>query len=373
MSLRRHIRAEIDFWQQCVPVAREMAALHGWSQFETMVHLRRGKRIAGKLPIDFAASGFDWVAVDRWSEHMGYDELAPFQIAGLQKQDQINQADKARMSCFLQQHEISTPPLLALVMRNDCDPQLDVLRLNTRNALSAQLSLWCSAHTDILLKPCFGMHGSGVWVIKNGAVLNENGVETSLDAAVNAIEQSAQTSNGHGYLAQALLYAHPALQQLNGSDILCTLRLYTLNNGTNIVVPFAELKMPRLGNMTDNIRDGKRGNIVSPVVMETGQTEAAWAVLDKKLLYCQQRAVYHPETGICFTDFYVPHWTAAVALALRAARLYPVSPMLGHDVAMTEEGCAILDINNQTSTPWVAGDHGTRPYLARYFPATFGK
>lgn len=373
MSLRRHIRTEIDFWQQCLPVAREMAQLHGWSLLQTLACLRRGKRIAAKLPIEFAACGFDWVAEERWPEYLGFSELAPFQGAGNQKQDRLNQADKARMSYFLQQHKITTPPVLALVMRNDSDPPLDILRLNTRSALSAQLSLWCAARENILLKPCFGTHGSGIWAIKNAMILNENGVETSLDTAVNAIEQSARAINNYGYLAQALLCAHPALQQLNGSDILCTLRLYTLNNGTDVVVPFGELKMPRLGNITDNILDGKRGNIVCPVVMETGQTEAAWAVLDKKLLYCQQRTAHHPETGICFTDFYVPHWNAAVALAIRAASLYPASPMLGHDIAITHKGCAILDINNQTSTPWVAGDHGTRPYLARYFPAEFGK
>jgi Sugar-transfer associated ATP-grasp len=371
MSLRKHIGSEIDFWQQCMPVAREMAALHGWSLLQTLALLRRGKAIAAKLPIEFAANGFDWVAEEQWPEYLGFNELAPFQVAGHQKQDRINQSDKARMAGFLQQNNIATPQILALVMRSHNDKMLNVPRLNTHKELHAQLLHWCATRANILLKPCFGTHGSGVWAIKNAMILNENGAEVSIDTATDAIEKSVQASNGYGYLAQALLCAHPALQQLNGSDILCTLRLYTLNNGADIAVPFAELKMPRHGNITDNILDGKRGNIVSPVAMDTGQTESAWAVLDKNLLYCQQRAAHHPDTGVCFTDFHVPHWNDAVELAIRTASLYPVSPMLGHDVAITQEGCAILDVNNQTSTPWVAGDHGTRPYLARYFPAAF--
>jgi Sugar-transfer associated ATP-grasp len=137
-------------------------------------------------------------------------------------------------------------------------------------------------------------------------------------------------------------------------------------------VPFAELKMPRLGNITDNILDGKRGNIVCPVVMESGQTEAAWAIVDPKLRYCQQRLSHHPETNNCFTDFVIPHWAEAIDLAKRTAKIYPASPMLGLDIAITKDGCAVLDVNNQTSTPWVAGDHGMRPYLADFFPDVFG-
>jgi hypothetical protein len=372
MWLRSIIRTEMNFWWQCLPVAQEMAQLHGWSFVQSLAKLQRGKRIAGKLPIEFSGYGFDWVAEAHWPEFMGFGELSPFQRAGLQIQDRINQSDKACMATFLAQSHIATPPLQALIMRDIAEPTLDVIRLNTQADVWAQLKNWCEIGTNILLKPCFGTHGSGVWAIKNGLILNEHGASTSLESAFGAIAAAAQKGDGYGYLAQALLSAHPTLQQLNGIDTLCTLRLYTLNNGTNIAVPFAELKMPRLGNITDNILDGKRGNIVCPVVMDSGQTEAAWAIVDPKLRYCQQRLSHHPETNARFTDFVVPHWAEAIDLAKRTAKIYPVSPMLGLDIAITKDGCAVLDVNNQTSTPWIAGDHGTRPYLADFFPDVFG-
>ena len=53
----------------------------------------------------------------------------------------------------------------------------------------------------------------------------------------------------------------------------------------------------------------------------------------------------HPDTGLAFAGFQLPHWAAATALAVRAHAALPAIAVVGWDVALTPDGPVIVEGN----------------------------
>lgn len=121
---------------------------------------------------------------------------------------------------------------------------------------------------------------------------------------------------------------------------------------------FAHLKlMTRPEIFADNIADGRTGNLLNTICLETG-------IITKSLVQRADGAghrlvSHHPVTQRELTGFPIPHWREVCDLVRRAARVFLPVRSVGWDVAVTDEGVKIVEGNIW----WDRRDYA-RDYLA---------
>jgi hypothetical protein len=371
MSFRQTVRSELTYLQQCLPVARELVRLHKWPLWATLVKLHRASIRLNLSPADFSFNGFDWVPESHWPEYVSYDEAIAFQLRHLKREDIARQGDKAALKLHLDAHGINTPPLIALIGRTKgCDIP-NIAHIANENVCRDQVHSWQKENSELLIKPCYGTRGQNVWAISDGKCLDGEGNAVNADILSRSLFLNETPRENYGYLVQPLLRAHDVFQTLNASDRLCTIRLYTVAGGGNVSVFGAEMKMPRAGRLTDNWRDGRQGNLIGPVRMEDGCLEAPWSGTTQNLRFGYDRLTHHPDTKIAFDSVKIPRWAEVLKMGAQVAGSFPETAMLGLDIALTNDSCFTIDVNNQISTQWLGDNHGMRPYLAKFYPEDF--
>jgi hypothetical protein len=373
MLARQFIASQWVFAQQCLPVAYELTKVHGWNYWQALTKLHRASRNIGVSPNKFAQSGFSWVPESHWPEFVSFEEAAAFQKQHISAEDILVQGDKATLKRHLNNIGVPTPPIMALIGRTKLYDLPNVPLLISKVDVRTQILNWLEDASNLLIKPSYGTRGQDVWAISNGHCLDGEGTRVSPEALIEALCQDTSVSSSYGYLAQPLLRAHDVFRQINTSDRLCTARLYTIAAKGRASVFGAEMKFPRGGRLTDNWRDGRRGNLVGPVCMATGCVEAPWSGVSPILRYGLERLTHHPDSGIAFNRIHIPFWSEILEAGAQVAKSFPNTAMLGLDIAVTNEGFFVIDANNQTSTEWLGGNRGMRPYLAEFYPDVFGR
>lgn len=169
-------------------------------------------------------------------------------------------------------------------------------------------------------------------------------------------EQSLETHNGRvtldsyidelrthyakGYLFQKLTLPHAAIRAVCG-ERLATVRIVTIVNEAGPKVFRACWKIPAAGNVADNY--WRPGNLLARLDVTAGKV---LRVLSGSGLDLQQLD-RHPDSGAALIGFQIPHWQRAVDTVIEAARLMHHVPLIGWDVAVLDEGPAIVEMNER--------------------------
>jgi hypothetical protein len=147
-----------------------------------------------------------------------------------------------------------------------------------------------------------------------------------------------------GYLIQERLDPHPELAVL-ASPRLSTVRMMVLNEGGAQLIR-ASWRAPAGESHADVLW---RGNLLAQVDIETGRI---LRVVQGRGLDC--RVVEdHPETGARLLGARLPMWAEARALALRAAAAAPKLALTGWDVAITDQGPVVIELEPDGGDPAV--------------------
>jgi hypothetical protein len=197
---------------------------------------------------------------------------------------------------------------------------------------------------DLFSKPSNLQGGKGAerWTLtgSNEWVSSSSGARCSETALFDHLaEQSLQL--GRPILLQRRLSNHRALAQLV-PNALCTVRMVTtraLESPAQLVI--AAYRMPIGDAVADNF-DG--GGIAAPVDLTTGRLGCA---MRKYPLVAGPYEV-HPTSGARIEGLELPFWSEAVSLVARAhdAATPGLLPVLGWDVALTDEGPLLLEGND---------------------------
>ncbi len=125
--------------------------------------------------------------------------------------------------------------------------------------------------------------------------------------------------------------------------------------------PFVAAATQRIGTSrsypADNFRGGL-GGVSSDLDLEAGITGPARG-LDRA--YQLFESSTHPETGARVEGLSVPNWDRMTAAFLEGARTFHAAPMLAWDVATTENGFSVVEVNG---TPGLQVHQIHRPLLA---------
>jgi len=197
------------------------------------------------------------------------------------------------------------------------DPQL------TKNAL-AELE-----DGRYIAKATIGAFGKSVAVVdkQNGEILINNG-EIPFD-------EWMEETKAEPYLLQEYIIQHEEINRINPHTVN-TLRVITTrwNEKTNILA--AMIRMGVEGQIVDNASDG--GTFVG-INIDTGK------MMEYGYYYEKPREKCHPDTGFVYKDVQIPYWNETVELV---TKLHPIIfglSTIGWDVAITETGPKIVEMN----------------------------
>ena len=190
----------------------------------------------------------------------------------------------------------------------------------------------------MIVKPILGMWGKSVYAVeyldhaKDELVL-VNGARIGVDEFAAMVASGGQK----GYLFQELLRPHPLIEELCGSRI-CSVRVVTLLDPDPEVISTL-WKVAAGGAMADNFWEP--GNLVGPVDAETGKVGRLFTGMG-----LQRRAVSdHPDTGKCLVGVTLPDWKRVIEVCLEATASLPGLKMQAWDIALTERGPVLLEVN----------------------------
>ncbi len=146
------------------------------------------------------------------------------------------------------------------------------------------------------------------------------------------------------YMFQTKLEPHAQITKMIGPSVSCV-RMFYISDDQGCSLLRAAWKIPANSNSADNFwRDG---NMLAGIDLETGKIAKAvqrsgnaTAPVDK-----------HPETGVSFSDMVFPDWEKMLEVANNAALNIPDCHFQGWDIAMTDQGPIILELEADGGNP----------------------
>ena len=127
-----------------------------------------------------------------------------------------------------------------------------------------------SKNKILIFKTIDGAFGEGIFSAKwqNGEIYDFSDQKTTIDEIFDYCFKS-----GRDYLIQEFLYPHEKFKILMPTLALGTLRIVTLKleQKDTIKIPFAAIRLPVEGSITDNFRHGEPGNFVCGINPNNGK------------------------------------------------------------------------------------------------------
>ncbi len=175
----------------------------------------------------------------------------------------------------------------------------------------------------VLFKPEHGTHGKGIFTYKTS-----EGTERLKEIFDDIYDKN--------YLCEDFIIQHPEMAKLSNESVN-SIRVLTLNDHGNVKIIDAAVKMGADDNPFDNLSSG---GLAATVDVETG------IVVTKGVSSHYERFVYHPETGQKIIGFNIPMWDELKAMVTEAATRMPDMPICGWDIAISENGLCIIEVNS---------------------------
>ena len=146
------------------------------------------------------------------------------------------------------------------------------------------------------------------------------------------------------YMFQTLLRPHEEIAKMIGPSVSCV-RMFFISDDRGCDLIRAAWKIPANSNSADNFwRDG---NMLAGIDIETGKIvkalkrhEGGTVPIDK-----------HPETDASFTEMVFPEWDRMLTVAKEAALNITDCYFQGWDIAMTDQGPVILELEADGGSP----------------------
>jgi hypothetical protein len=191
----------------------------------------------------------------------------------------------------------------------------------------------------VFAKPVTGIRSAGVSSLKQYSPEDDtlalfDGRTVSVDDYVQEVEIYRED----GYLFQEPLRPHENIAALSGGR-LTTMRLIVGLEADGPSLMHALWKVPVGLNPADNF--WRPGNLLGALDPETGRVSRLISGVGPD----QQDVSCHPDTEARLLDVTLPDWTAAVAVCLKAATMFPGLRLQAWDVALTDHGPILLEVN----------------------------
>lgn len=316
----------------------------------------------GMTPTEILTYELHRRSVPEVREFLSKRSLTGFQSALSPKEQSHLVANKLHYHAACKARNVAAPPLLAIVdfgCDDDFASALTVPRIRGEADIASFLST-LPPGKRIAFKAFEGSYGRGFLglVADAGGAIGPDG--RRLDCAA-LWRYCCDRRSAKGFLVQPWLEPDPALRPIMPGRALGTVRLVTVLIGRDVECPYASVKIPVGGNITDNFGNGATGNLSAYVDAADGTVGVAWGRSATQSHRLEPRA-RHPDSGVPIEGFRIPHWGQVLELAAQAARAFPELRTLGWDVAITTEGIFLLEGNRHwdPEAPQISLQRGIR-------------
>ena len=222
-----------------------------------------------------------------------------------------------------------------------------------------------------MIYPCFAKPATGIRSIGVAAIEAYEPDGDSLrflgrrSLGVEAFVRELEPYRKDGYLFQEMLAPHPALAALIGRRV-STVRLIILLEDDTPAILHALWKIPVGDHPADNF--WRPGNLLAALAAEDGRVTRVIQGVGTE----QREVERHPDGGGQLEGAILPDWPALRALGLEAASVLPGLRMQAWDIALTDRGPVLVEVNigGDFNLPQLAHGRGLmderfRAFLAR--------
>lgn len=212
------------------------------------------------------------------------------------------------------------------------------------NPTSAESKLLSAPSRPFVVKMIDGEHGKNINVYTSiessadGAVaLHMNGERHTIHQLLNLV------GNNQRLLFEVKIRQTATFDAINPTSIN-TIRMITMlhpNGEAELLMAF--IRMGRKGRWVDNI--GKGGNVTANVNRETGRFENIVSFVNYKSFF---PVTHHPDSGVDLENFRMEDWGGLKKQVFDFHRKISWLKVIGWDVAVTDQGPVIIEINNRS-------------------------
>ncbi|MCA9026445.1 MAG: hypothetical protein KDA86_14660 [Planctomycetaceae bacterium] len=248
--------------------------------------------------------------------------------------------DKPTLTALLKGLDLPIPETQAIVHKTRSFADAATLR----NREDVGRFLRKDAAYPIFGKPFDGMCSLGTANIsrydaKQDSLVLSSGHLLPLESLIDQLE-----SLGWRYLFQTLLRPHPSLLPIIGDNV-STVRMFVLSDREGCVLLRAAWKIPVGNNGADNF--WRQGNVLAGIDVETGRIVMA----RRRTAEGTEVITRHPESEASFENMEFPEWQAMREVVLRAAANLPGCHFQGWDVALTDRGPVLVELEGDGGDP----------------------
>ncbi len=216
---------------------------------------------------------------------------------------------------------------LVIARMQDCPAHISASETGVLQLLREQkkLAFKASAGTHGDGFYCFEYRDGGYWV---------NGERVGALKIVDLLK-----SQRTFYLLTSYIEMHPDLKKIYPNAVN-SIRMMVINrHGYDPVIEQTYMRIGSAGSgYTDNVG---YGGICAMVDYQTGRLYDAETLHNHQFLPCPR----HPDTGEQVEGVLIPHWVLICEKVVEICRLFPELEYLGFDVAVTEKGFELMEIN----------------------------
>jgi hypothetical protein len=190
------------------------------------------------------------------------------------------------------------------------------------------------ARFPLFCKPIggFGSFGACLLTAREGDRIEAAGGERFTTESL-----ARRLGEGGGCLLQSVLQQHSALRPV--CEAVATVRIIVLVEQGRPEILHTLWKIPAAGNFADNF--WRKGNLLADLEPETGTVRRVIRGFGPAI----EELETHPETGRRLQGLSLPHWKAAVDLALGCAPIFAMLRYQSWDIAICPEGPVIVEVN----------------------------
>ena len=179
-------------------------------------------------------------------------------------------------------------------------------------------------------------HGKGVGVYNVDEIVEFGGVEIKLDDILSC---------GKMVLFESLIKQTEQMAKINRSSVNTIRMMTALYPNQEVKMIAAFIKIGRAGSCVDNAGSG--GNVDCAVNIETGELYNALQFNSWEDVFPIEK---HPDSNVKLNGLIIEHWDEIKKTVMGWQAQIPYLKTIGWDVAVTENGPVIVEINNWWDT-----------------------
>lgn len=328
--------------REYLDAARALKRQRGTSLTRELAGLLQFRKAAGKGPRLYGLYALYNEDPEYWGEWLDKAEMNQIQKTVNDPEIFYRLDDKFVFYDRCVEADLPVPPMLAV---QSVDTEGKYEEISSAESLKRLLERW--QIRELVFKRVRGSYGFGFFsIVWDGEAITDLASEHRYSTAEFYELIRAQESP---YLVQKKLSPSKELSDVMPGGALGTVRVMTYRYlDGSLGVPYAFVKLPVSGQVNDNFKHGKSGNLLCGIHVDTGRLMKAYGVDDGCVSIVGHAT--HPETDAVLEGRQLSFWDEAVTLCKEAAKHFPEFRTVGWDVAVTDDALYILE-GNRTYDP----------------------